>query len=77
MIRVYQCTLSPFMGGQCRYYPTCSHYGVEAFRTHGPIRGGWLTFTRLLRCNPFVKGGYDPVPPREDAQADDAAGPGG
>ncbi len=62
-IRLYQVTLRPFLGGQCRYHPTCSDYGVEAYRRHGVFRGTWLTATRVLRCHPLVKGGYDPVPP--------------
>jgi len=66
LIHLYRATLSPFLGGQCRFHPTCSAYGLEAIRTHGPWRGGWLTLRRIGRCNPFCKGGYDPVPPRED-----------
>lgn len=65
LVRLYQWTLSPFLGGQCRYWPTCSHYAVEALKTHGGIKGSWLTARRLLRCHPFAKGGYDPVPIRE------------
>ena len=68
LIRVYQVTLSPFLGGHCRYQPTCSVYAIEAIKEHGPWRGGWLALTRLLRCHPFVKGGYDPVPPRRPHQ---------
>jgi putative membrane protein insertion efficiency factor len=64
-IRLYQVTLGPLMGGHCRFYPTCSHYGVEAYREHGPLRGTWLTLRRLLRCHPLGGGGYDPVPLRE------------
>jgi putative membrane protein insertion efficiency factor len=63
-IRIYQVTLSPFLGGHCRYEPTCSVYGIEAIKEHGPWHGGVLALKRLLRCHPFVKGGYDPVPPR-------------
>jgi len=62
IIRLYRVTLSPIVGRQCRYHPTCSAYGLEAFRLHGPIRGLALTCRRILRCHPFVKGGYDPVP---------------
>ena len=61
-ILLYRATLSPFIGGQCRFEPTCSRYGLEAYRLHGPLRGTWLTASRVLRCNPFTKGGYDPVP---------------
>lgn len=68
LIRVYQVTLSPFLGGHCRYKPTCSMYALEAIQEHGPWRGGILALKRLLRCHPFVKGGYDPVPPRRRPQ---------
>jgi putative membrane protein insertion efficiency factor len=63
-IRVYQHTLSGVMGGQCRFSPTCSHYGAEAIRERGAIVGTALTVWRVLRCNPYGKGGVDPVPPR-------------
>jgi putative membrane protein insertion efficiency factor len=63
LIRLYQVTLSPFIGGQCRFSPTCSHYGLEAYRSHGVFRGSFLTVRRVLRCHPFSRGGYDPVPP--------------
>jgi putative membrane protein insertion efficiency factor len=66
VIRLYRVTLSPFIGGQCRYEPTCSRYGLDAYRLYGPIRGTRLTLSRILRCHPFVKGGYDPVPIPED-----------
>lgn len=68
LIRLYQVTLSPFLGGHCRYEPTCSMYAIQAVQEHGPGRGGWLALKRLLRCHPFVKGGYDPVPPRRPHQ---------
>jgi putative membrane protein insertion efficiency factor len=61
LIKLYQFTLSPFMGGQCRFHPTCSWYALEAYHKYGPIRGTWLTLRRLLRCHPFNPGGYDPV----------------
>lgn len=63
LIRAYQVTLSPFFGRQCRYVPTCSQYAIEAVKTHGPFRGTWMAMRRIARCHPFVKGGYDPVPP--------------
>jgi len=63
-IRVYQYTISPLLGPRCRYYPSCSNYAVEALREHGVVRGLGLATWRLLRCNPFSNGGYDPVPPR-------------
>jgi putative membrane protein insertion efficiency factor len=62
LIRLYQFAISPFLGSQCRFYPTCSHYALEAIETHGVLRGGWLTLRRLLRCHPWHKGGVDPVP---------------
>jgi putative membrane protein insertion efficiency factor len=66
-IRVYQYTISPLLGPRCRYYPTCSAYAVDALREHGALRGLGLATWRLLRCNPFSNGGYDPVPPRHKA----------
>lgn len=62
LIRLYQYTLSPLIGRQCRFWPTCSNYGLEAYRRHGPWRGTALTLRRIARCNPLSKGGYDPVP---------------
>ncbi|MBE6355790.1 MAG: membrane protein insertion efficiency factor YidD [Lentisphaerae bacterium] len=64
MIRIYQRTISPYLPDQCRFEPTCSHYAVEAFRKRGFWAGSLLTAWRLLRCQPFCKGGYDPVPER-------------
>lgn len=66
-IRAYRLTLSPFLGGQCRFEPTCSHYALDAYHTHGPLKGTRMTVWRLLRCQPFGKGGYDPVPPADRA----------
>ena len=68
LIRVYRVTLSPFIGGQCRYEPTCSRYGLDAYRLYGPIRGTRMTLGRVLRCHPFTKGGYDPVPIPDDVR---------
>ncbi|HEX9392855.1 MAG TPA: membrane protein insertion efficiency factor YidD [Usitatibacteraceae bacterium] len=62
MVRVYQLTLSPWLGSQCRFSPTCSHYAAEALAKHGAIYGCNLTFRRVLRCHPWCDGGYDPVP---------------
>lgn len=64
VIYLYRVTLSPFIGGQCRFEPTCSRYGIEAYKVYGPIRGTVMTGKRILRCHPFSKGGYDPVPIR-------------
>lgn len=65
-IRVYIATLSWFLGGQCRFTPTCSRYGLEAVETHGPVKGWWMAIRRICRCHPFHPGGYDPVPPRAE-----------
>ena len=62
LIKVYQWTLSPFIGRSCRYTPTCSNYGIEAIEKHGPFKGSWLTLKRVLSCNPWGGSGYDPVP---------------
>ncbi len=61
-IRLYQVTLAPFTGHCCRFEPSCSHYAADAVKIHGVARGSWLAFTRVLRCNPFAKAGFDPVP---------------
>jgi hypothetical protein len=61
LARLYQLTLSRWLGGQCRYLPTCSEYFIEAVRRHGAVRGGLKGLWRLLRCHPFARGGYDPV----------------
>lgn len=62
LIRLYKVTLSPHLPPSCRFYPTCSDYGFEAIRKYGALKGGGLTIRRLLRCQPFHPGGYDPVP---------------
>ena len=63
LIRFYQLVLSPYKGrSYCNYVPSCSQYAVEAIDMYGVILGGWLAFKRILRCNPFHKGGFDPVP---------------
>lgn len=62
LIRLYQWFISPFFPAGCRYYPTCSHYAVDAFKVHGFFKGFWLTATRILRCHPWSDGGIDPVP---------------
>lgn len=64
-IYAYRVTLGPFLGGHCRFFPTCSQYGLDAYREHGPIRGSILTAKRICRCHPFGRGGYDPVPPHD------------
>jgi putative membrane protein insertion efficiency factor len=64
LIRLYQLLVSPLLpANACRYQPSCSHYGREAIRLHGPVTGSWLTLRRILRCHPWGGYGYDPVPP--------------
>ena len=63
LIRLYQLTLSPFLpANTCRFYPTCSRYSYEAIEKYGMLKGGWLALKRILRCQPFFPGGFDPVP---------------
>ena len=62
LIRLYQLTLSPWVGREGRYLPTCSQYAIEALERHGALKGGWMTAMRLLRCHPLGGRGYDPVP---------------
>lgn len=63
LIRLYQLTFSRLLpANTCRFYPTCSHYGYEAIYYYGALKGGWMALWRVLRCNPFNPGGYDPVP---------------
>jgi hypothetical protein len=67
LIHVYRLTLSGWLGGQCRFYPTCSHYAEEAIRTHGALRGSLMAAWRIARCGPFTAGGVDRVPPAKRA----------
>ena len=62
LIRAYQLVLSPMLGPRCRFYPSCSHYAIEAIESHGALRGSWLSAKRICRCHPFNPGGFDPVP---------------
>lgn len=62
LIRFYQYALSPMLPNSCRFTPTCSQYGVEAFKKHPPIKALWLTIRRIGRCGPWGGSGYDPVP---------------
>jgi putative membrane protein insertion efficiency factor len=62
LIRLYQLTISRALpGGVCRFYPTCSHYSYQAIAKYGLLKGGWMATWRVLRCQPFSPGGYDPV----------------
>ena len=62
LIRLYQILLSPLLGQNCRFYPSCSNYTYQAIEKYGFLRGGWLGIKRIARCGPWTKGGYDPVP---------------
>jgi uncharacterized protein len=61
LVRIYQWTLSPFLGKQCRFYPTCSEYAIDALKKKGALRGSWLTIKRLVKCHPWHPGGVDIV----------------
>lgn len=61
LVRLYQVTLGHFLGGHCRFQPTCSHYFIQAVRRYGAVRGSLKGIWRILRCHPWGKGGYDPV----------------
>ena len=63
LIRGYQLAISPLLGPRCRFYPSCSHYALQALEAHGVLRGLWLTARRIARCHPWHPGGLDPVPP--------------
>ncbi len=65
-VHAYRLLLSPWLGTNCRYQPTCSAYALEALERHGAIRGAWLAMRRIVRCHPGGGSGYDPVPPGED-----------
>lgn len=73
-VRVYQWTVRPLIGPNCRFWPSCSDYAIEAFRMHGAARGGALAARRILRCHPWHEGGYDPVP---DCKYKEGHGPAG
>ncbi len=62
IIRIYQLSISPILGQNCRFTPTCSQYGIEAINKYGPLKGGWLSLKRIFSCHPWGKHGHDPVP---------------
>jgi len=66
LINIYRWFISPFLGSNCRFYPSCSHYAQDAIRAHGAIRGCWMAAKRIGRCHPWTDGGYDPVPGRDE-----------
>jgi putative membrane protein insertion efficiency factor len=66
IIKVYQKFISPMTPPTCRFYPTCSHYGLEAYQRFGAIKGSFLTIKRILKCHPFHPGGFDPVPEKKN-----------
>ena len=68
LLRAYKWIISPMFPPACRYTPTCSEYAMEAIERFGVLRGGWKALARILRCHPFVKGGYDPVVPKTNDQ---------
>ncbi|CBL28522.1 conserved hypothetical protein TIGR00278 [Fretibacterium fastidiosum] len=71
LVRGYQVLISPLLGRNCRFCPTCSQYALIALRDWGLFRGGWLTLRRLLRCGPWSEGGYDPPPRRPRGEGAD------
>lgn len=66
IVRIYQYTISPLLGANCRYMPTCSAYAVEAIEIHGPLKGGLLAIKRILSCHPWGGSGIDPVPKKKN-----------
>lgn len=69
LVRLYQLSLSYWLGGRCRFEPSCSHYSIEALRRHGALRGSALTVKRICRCHPWGGSGFDPVPQERSPQS--------
>jgi len=70
LIKVYQYAISPLLGSNCRYSPTCSSYAIQAIQEWGPLKGSWLGIKRIGRCHPWGGEGYDPVPKKNSAKKD-------
>jgi putative membrane protein insertion efficiency factor len=73
ILRAYQLVLSPMLGQNCRFYPSCSSYAIEALQVHGAARGSLLAARRVCRCHPWNEGGVDPVPPKADKNSSPTA----
>jgi putative membrane protein insertion efficiency factor len=73
-VRAYQKAISPLLGQNCRYHPSCSHYTYEAIEIHGAVKGSWFGVKRIGRCHPFHEGGFDPVPGSIDATTQETQG---
>lgn len=67
LVKLYRLAISPWLGMNCRFQPTCSQYAIEALQLHGVLKGGWLAIKRIGRCHPWGDSGYDPVPGSDDA----------
>jgi len=70
LVHAYRYAISPLIGANCRFQPTCSEYAEEALKIHGAFRGGWLALKRIGRCHPWGGSGYDPVPPARDREVE-------
>ncbi len=68
LVGLYRRFVSPMLGDNCRYRPSCSEYTQDALRLHGSVKGSWMSVKRISRCHPWHDGGYDPVPPGEDPE---------
>ncbi|WP_120233922.1 membrane protein insertion efficiency factor YidD [Collimonas fungivorans] len=75
LLRLYKLGISPFLGQNCRFYPSCSDYAAEAIRTHGALKGSMLAGRRLCKCHPWHAGGLDPVPPQQSSTSPSATKP--
>ncbi|MFC6441678.1 membrane protein insertion efficiency factor YidD [Bowmanella sp. JS7-9] len=69
-LKGYKCCISPLLGQNCRFYPSCSNYAMEAIKVHGAAIGGWLTVKRIIKCNPLHPGGIDPVPEKPSKETE-------